>query len=299
MSLAFAIFCLTAATAVRWAVSTIRPDVPFSPYYPAILFVTVFSGFKMGLVTAICGGILALFVEFSGAPAGTTNAALLVIYAGVASFVMVGSRHYRTVTLHYRKLSQRLLEEEQYRKLVVDELQHRLKNKISTIHAVTHQVLRDQPDVWTKVDGRIRALSRTDELIAKSDSTGCSLQELLVAELEPYGHVRYNLIGPPVFLPGKLAVTLALVIHELATNAAKYGSFTVQSGLVTVSWTLFEENLTLSWEELNGPRVPEVRRSGFGTRLLSSALRIFNGSVQSAFLPNGLHCVLKCRIPAA
>ncbi len=149
-----------------------------------------------------------------------------------------GVEHYRQVAGQQREISKRLIEEEQYRKLVVDELQHRLKNKLSSIHAVLHQVLQDQPQIWASIDQRIRALSATDDLIAKVDGTGCDIKDLLLSELGPYGHVRFTLNGDPLFLPAKLAVSLALMFHELATNAGKYGAFSSARGLLQVSWTV-------------------------------------------------------------
>ena len=136
-----------------------------------------------------------------------------------------GIEHYRSIAAQQRDIAKRLIQEEAYRKLVVDELQHRLKNKLSTIHAVLHQVLHDQPKVWASIDQRIRALSATDDLIARADGSGCDIKDLLLSELGPYGHVRFTLNGDPLFLPAKLAVSLALIFHELATNAGKYGAF--------------------------------------------------------------------------
>ena len=196
-----------------------------------------------------------------------------------------------------RKIAKRLMEEESYRKLVVEELQHRLKNKSSTIHAVLHQVLENQPQVWASIDNRIRALSATDDLIAKVDGSGCDIKDLLLMELGPYGHVRFNLNGDPLFLPAKLAVSLALIFHELATNAGKYGAFASARGLLQVSWTLTGDRLNLTWDETEGPVVETIGAAGFGTRLLRSALTSFDGRTEIAYLKSGLHCTLQCRIP--
>ena len=132
-----------------------------------------------------------------------------------------GIEHYRSIAPQQREIAKRLIQEEEYRKLVVDELQHRLKNKVSTIHAVLHQVLQDQPQIWASIDQRMRALSATDDLIAQVDGSGCDIKDLLLSELGPYGHVRFTLNGDPLFLPAKLAVSLALIFHELATNAGE------------------------------------------------------------------------------
>ena len=141
---------------------------------------------------------------------------------------------------------------------MVDELQHRLKNKLSTVHAVLHQVLQDQPKVWANIDRRIRALSATDDLIARVDGSGCDIKDLLLSELGPYGHVRFTLNGDPLFLPAKLAVSLALIFHELATNAGKYGAFASTRGLLQVSWSMSDDRLTIVWDENEGPAVGPV-----------------------------------------
>ena len=168
--------------------------------------------------------------------------ALLLIFWAVCGITIWGVEHYRTIVAQQREISKRLIQEEEYRKLIVDELQHRLKNKTSTIHAVLHQVLHDQPQVWDSIDHRIRALSATDDLIARVDGSGCDIKDLLRSELGPYGHVRFNLNGDPLFLPAKLAVSLALIFHELATNAGKYGAFSRRAGMLQVSWSVSDDD---------------------------------------------------------
>jgi len=180
---------------------------------------------------------------------------------------------------------------------VVNELQHRLKNKLSTIHAVLHQVLQDQPQIWTTIDHRIRALSATDDLIAQVDTDGCDIKDLLLSELGPYGHVRFTLNGNPLFLPAKLAVSFALMFHELATNAGKYGAFSSPHGLLQVAWSVSDDRLNITWDETEGPPVGAIGRAGFGTKLLKSALGPFDGKTEIAFLKTGIHCTMQCRIP--
>ena len=167
-----------------------------------------------------------------------------------------------------------------------------------------HQVLHDEPQVWTSIDHRIRALSATDDLIARVDGSGCDIKDLLRSELGPYGHVRFNLNGDPLFLPAKLAVSLALIFHELATNAGKYGAFSarerhVAGVLVGVGR---QSEHPLAQDQLGrNRRAPgrECRRAGFGTKLLQSALRSFDGKTEISFLKTGVHCTMQCRIPAS
>jgi two-component sensor histidine kinase len=296
-SIGFAVVCLALATLARWGLSLIRPDVFFTPYFPAIVLATAFGGLRLGIATALASGILGMAVTFHGAPADTARLALLAIYLFVAGLMVWGIAHYRTIAAQQRDIAKRLIREEEYRKLVVDELQHRLKNKLSTIHAVLHQVLHDRPEIWTGIDQRLRALSATDDLIARVDGSGCDIQDLLLSELGPYGHVRFTLNGDPLFLPAKLAVSLALVFHELATNAGKYGAFSSARGLLQVSWSVSDGRLTIRWDETEGPAIEAIGKAGFGTKLLKSALRPFDGGTEIAFLKTGVHCTMQCRIP--
>ncbi|SDI85400.1 MULTISPECIES: sensor histidine kinase [Bradyrhizobium] len=297
-SMGFAVVCLALATVARWGLAQIRPDVFFTPYFPAVFFATAVGGSRIGIGAAIASGMLGVIINFSGALADSARFALLLIFWAVCVLTIWGVEHYRTIVAQQREISKRLIEEEAYRKLVVDELQHRLKNKTSTIHAVLHQVLQDQPQIWDSIDHRIRALSATDDLITRVDGSGCDINDLLRSELGPYGHVRFNLNGDPLFLPAKLAVSLALIFHELATNAGKYGAFSSPRGLLQVSWSMSGDRLNVTWDETEGPSIEKIGAAGFGTKLLQSALRAFDGKTEIRFLKTGVHCTMQCHIPA-
>jgi two-component sensor histidine kinase len=296
-SIGFAVTCLALATAARWCLSLLRPDVYFIPYFPAIFFATAFGGLRLGIATAIAGGTLGLTLNFSDGALDFARLMLLGIYLLVCGLTIWGIEHYRSISSGQREISKQLIEAEEYRKLVVDELQHRLKNKLSTIHAVMRQVLHDQPQIWAGIDQRLRSLSATDDLIARVDGSGCDIKDLLLSELGPYGHVRFSLNGNALFLPAKLAVSLALIFHELATNAGKYGAFASPRGLLQVSWSVLEDRLHIAWDETEGPPIESVGKPGFGTKLLKSALRPFDGKTEIAYLKTGVHCTMRCRLP--
>jgi two-component sensor histidine kinase len=145
----------------------------------------------------------------------------------------------------------------------------------------------------------MRSLSATDDLIAKVDGRGCDIKDLLLSELEPYGHVRFTLNGERLFLPAKLAVSLALIFHELATNAGKYGALSSARGLLQVSWSVIDDRLNIVWDETEGPAIGTIGEPGFGSKLLSAALRPFEGKTEIAYLQTGIHCTMQCRIPAS
>jgi two-component sensor histidine kinase len=293
----FAASCLAGSSLARWLVALVRPDTPFVLYVPAAVLVSLVGGVRAGVITALVGGLLGLSLSFDGSPPIQSRISLGVIYLLVAGLIVWGIGHYRSLVIHYRAVCARLSEEERYRRLLTEELQHRLRNKLSTVHAVIRQVLRDQPDAWAKIDSRIRALSATDDLIAQADERGCDLKDLLVSELSPYGEARFGLSGSPVYLPAKLAVCLALVFHELATNAAKYGALSSAAGHLEIDWATADGALTLTWQERGGPVVAPRSKSGFGTKLVNSALAGFDGHSEMHFHPDGLRCILQCRIP--
>jgi two-component sensor histidine kinase len=299
MSAGFAAICLAIATLVRWGLAQVRPDIFFTPYFPAVFFAAAFGGLRVGVLTALFGGALGVILNFDDAHADRARFVLLVLYWAVSALSIWGVEHYRTLLIEQRRISKRLIEEEEYRKLLVDELQHRLKNKLSTVHAVLHQVLHNEPQIWARIDPRLRSLAATDDLIARVDNVGCDIRDLLISELGPYGHVRFTLNGERLFLPAKLAVTLSLMFHELATNASKYGAFSSPRGLLQVSWTVTDDRLTVTWDETEGPSVDQISAPGFGTKLLKSALTAFDGKTEISYLKTGVHCIMQCRIPRA
>ena len=300
-SVGFSVGCLALSTAARWLLAALRPDVYFTPYFPAVFFATALAGYRTGIATALVGGGLGVAMNFGDVPSHYfPRLVLLVIYAIVCGLTIWGVEHYRSVASNQREISRRLIREEEYRKLLVDELLHRLKNKLSTVHAVLHQVLQNQPQVWASIDHRMRALSATDELITKVDGGGCDIQDLLLSELGPYGHVRFTLNGDRLFLPAKRAVSLALIFHELATNAGKYGAFSSERGMLQVSWSITDDDrLNIAWDETEGPSIGAVGEAGFGTKLLASALKPFEGKTEISFLKSGVHCTMQCRVPKA
>jgi two-component sensor histidine kinase len=243
--------------------------------------------------------LLGIAINFGEAPTDSARLVLLTIFLIVSGLTIWGVEHYRLLASKQREISERLIREREYRKLVVEELQHRLKNKVSTIHAVLHLILQNQPQVWAGIDHRMRALSATDDLIAKVDGRGCDIRELLLSELGPYGHVRFTLNGERLFLPAKLAVSLALIFHELATNAGKYGAFSSARGMLQVSWSVADGRLNVAWDETEGPPIGTVGEPGFGTKLLQSALKAFDGKTEITYLKSGVHCTMQCRIPAS
>ena len=121
-STVFVVGCLALSTVARWGIAQIRPDVFFTPYFPAVFLAAAIGGARIGIATALAGGVLGVAVNFSSAIADSARFALLLMFWAVCGFAIWGVEHYRTIVAQQRENSQRLIREEEYRKLLVDEL---------------------------------------------------------------------------------------------------------------------------------------------------------------------------------
>jgi len=133
ISIGFSVFCLLLATIARWGLAQIRPDIFFTPYIPAVFFATAVGGLRIGILTAIASGLLGIVVNFGDSTADSARLILLVIFWAVCGLTIWGLEHYRSMAAQQRENARRLIQEEEYRKLLIDELQHRLKNKLLDI----------------------------------------------------------------------------------------------------------------------------------------------------------------------
>jgi two-component sensor histidine kinase len=189
---------------------------------------------------------------------------------------------------------------EEQRKLLLDELNHRVKNTLATVQAIAAQTLRSTPDAEsfrTAFEARIMALSATHNLLTATSWRSASLHDLVETELHPYGSGRYRLDGPEVMLSPAEAVALGLVFHELATNAVKYGALSAPGGEVALRWAISAETgtkrLEFRWTERGGAPVQPPRRRGFGSRLIETSLAGRGGSARLDYAQEGLSCVLE------
>ena len=188
--------------------------------------------------------------------------------------------------------------------LLMAELDHRVKNTLANIQALVVQTSRSASSLTGFVedlDGRIRAMAKAHSLLTQSNWEGVSIATLIGDELDPYGRggAELRIEGPTVILTPKASLSLSLAVHELATNASKYGSLSKAGGRVTVVWHRVENgDLKLVWNERGGPPVEEPKRRGFGSRLIERALALDTAGHSSIrFEPAGVVCEIT--LPAA
>jgi PAS domain S-box-containing protein len=181
------------------------------------------------------------------------------------------------------------------------EAEHRSKNLLSTVQAAVMLSQSDTPDGLKKViEGRIRALSNVHSLFAQTRWIGADLSMIATQELTPYSAdspARVRIDGPPVLLAPDVAQAVAITLHELATNAVKYGALSVPNGRVAMKWSHEPgSELTLLWKETDGPKVQEPTRKGFGSRVIEEMIVGRSGKARFDWRVEGLVCEITLKV---
>lgn len=190
---------------------------------------------------------------------------------------------------------------EDSKELLLHELKHRVKNTLATIQAVAMQTFREAPKSELEAFiSRLLALSGAHDLLTQRDWDMVDVGHIVRRAVAPFaaqGSDRFNISGPAIAMPADKALQLAMVLHELATNAVKYGALSNLSGTVEVSWTQSDDGvsspLQLEWIERGGPLTSPPSRKGFGSRMIERALRGENSGAEFDFSPEGLRCRLR------
>jgi PAS domain S-box-containing protein len=212
---------------------------------------------------------------------------------------LIDGRHIGTAVI--RDVSDRKDEEKQ-RQLVANEVAHRLRNTmavVTSIVSLTGRAASSTAEFKNALLGRFAAISRTNESLIRRSWSEASLRELIESELEPYqcDDGRILLKGPDIAIDREVAVALALVVHELATNASKHGALSTPMGRLQVQWQDTAPDgkrvLEMTWRETGGPAVSPPTRRGFGTELIAKSLRGHGGKAELKYLAGGVECVLR------
>jgi PAS domain S-box-containing protein len=206
-----------------------------------------------------------------------------------------------------RDISERKRAEE-VQHLLMNELNHRVKNTLATVDAISRQTLRrsaNAKDFADSFGGRLRALARANALLTTASvhgseiTHGAELTELISSQLTlgDDGDSRISLEGPVVTLSGQASLHLALVLHELGTNARKYGALSAPAGRVAIEWVVNSQPgsrlLTITWRETGGPPVKAPEKRGFGSTLIENSLTSHGAKVSMQFAASGLSCVIE------
>jgi two-component sensor histidine kinase len=190
----------------------------------------------------------------------------------------------------------------QQQEVLAREMSHRVKNLFSLMAGMvrmSHRGATSADDLSDRLIGRIMALSDAHALVRRQFADGApvvtTLCDIIDRILRPYGQSRWSIDGPALAVGEKATNSLALIFHELATNAAKYGAFHAENGSVAVAWTANDNDVALSWCEAGGPVTAPVGEAGFGTRLIEATVQGVNGAIDYQWKPDGL--VVQVRLP--
>jgi two-component sensor histidine kinase len=191
---------------------------------------------------------------------------------------------------------------ERHRELLAREMNHRVKNTLATVQAIARQCFRDgvsPAEARAAFESRLIALSRTQDMLLSSHGGGAFLSTVVETAIEHYEQNRFHFEGPSVWLAPAAVTAMAMALHELSTNAAKYGALSVPNGRVEIVWELHsldeaEQWLRLRWSETGGPPVEPPRRRGFGSRLIERGIATeLGGKSHLEYDPMGIVCKIE------
>lgn len=198
---------------------------------------------------------------------------------------------------------------DQHERVLLDELNHRVKNTLATVQLLAGQTIRKcglPKEVQDDFEGRLIALSRAHDHLTRERWEPVDLRTIIAKAVEPYCRLNPETLGirgEPIKVSAQSSLTLAMIFHELASNAAKFGALSTADGRLAISWSVANgirpPTLVIKWQETGGPPVTAPSRLGFGSRLLQHGVsRQFRGSTRLDYDPSGLRCTMEIPLPS-
>jgi two-component sensor histidine kinase len=267
----FGLLVFAGALVARVALDQLVPDrLPFITFFPAV-FLAYYFGLGPGILVLVLSAVTGtVWVD----PTGHSMVALYItsalLFLVVASIILV-------LTHLLRSSYARLKQQDEQLALINRELKHRIKNLFSITNSVCLQTIKAGGTVKQmsdSVSGRILAIASAQDLLSATATSGADLRELvtaLVGTLAPKPS-RLEVAGPPTTLPLQVTTPMALILHELATNALKYGAWFTDQGYLTVTWQVETKILHFRWREHDGPTIAPAMREGLGSGLIKQSL---------------------------
>lgn len=289
-------FAAIVSVAVRLALNLSSEVLPSFLVVIAVCIVTVAAGFIGGFVTMVVGGILTWYYILH--PGGSwalddPDRYALLGYFAVTTVILGTSQLYRRSEQKRQSTALNLaLQEAQHQRLFAREMSHRLKNAMAIVQAVASQTFTRNTREVEKFEGRLSALADAHSLLNEHiRQPTASVVDVVKTAIAPFEdrEDRFRLAGPPAPLPDQRVVSLSLALHELGTNAVKYGALSHLDGWVSIDWSFASRDFHLEWKEHDGPAVVAPLSKGFGSRLLARAAM---GTTLS-FEPDGLRCTIR------
>jgi two-component sensor histidine kinase len=283
----FAAACIALAAVVRWLLGMwFGATLYFVAFFPAVILAALFAGFWPGmfaLALSVAIGI-AFFVPsnlMAGLPPSFIANLAIYVLAGLCT-VWLGHL--------FRSAIRELQAEQAQRELILNEVEHRGRNMGALGAAIVQFSLKDNREAADLINSRMRTLQTTNDLITRAREMQPDIQSIISQELTPYDLKRCMMRGAAIPLRSDAARAVALIIHELATNAVKYGALSSDSGSIEINWVQIGNGIEINWVEKGGPKTQTPTRSGFGTRLIDATVKGLSGSAEREFRDSGLAC---------
>lgn len=268
-------------------------DLPFITFFPAIILAAVLGGGTGGMVCLLLATAAALAFFL---PGNRNLAWTLGSFWVSAGFVIVVAAALADSVRALRRSRAQLHEAQTKLHTLVGELAHRNRNALAVIMSIVSQSAKrasSAADAAKIINERLHALAHAQDVVLKSQGGPVPLGEVIETVVAPFGRERFAIAPPPdAAVTADLAAPLALVLHELGTNAVKYGALSNAEGRIEVEGALDDGRVRLWWRERHGPLVTEPKEQGFGGRLFQTALAPLGGTVERRFEREGLVCDL-------
>lgn len=276
------------AVAVRWIIDRGASGFPFVTFSPVILLAAIFLDWRHAVLTAVMAA-LAVKMMFVPTQTGGTGFILLGLYSVTILILVFAGETLRQVVLendaHAREAD-----------AFNNELQHRAKNALQLMRALASRASKatDPAEFYQTLSGRLDALAKSNELLRFGALSSCEVRELVDAALRPFRSRQLRADGVDCRVHKDAVTPLTMALHELCTNASKYGALSTDSGTVTLCWKIEAPGIVvLQWEERGGPPVTPPTVRGIGSRLLQGHGAL--GTVDLSFAPDGVRCRLEAR----
>lgn len=309
------------AFVVRYGLNdALPPGFPYLTFFPAVIVTTLIAGLWPGIVSAALCGLAAWFVFIAPASSFELNPGALTALAFYAFIVSVDIFiiHGITVTAQnlraeretmaelaasLQRTNLTLAQSESEQQLLSQEIGHRLKNQLALVEAIVSQTMRTQSDLPTisrVLADRLSVLGDAQDMVIAGDAGQASVLQIVQKVAQLHGdrlRDRFIVDGPAISLASRPTLSLSMILHELGTNATKYGALSTAEGMVSIRWAVEtidgRPGFVLRWRETGGPPVVEPSSRGFGTRLVRAGLSgAIGAKVAMVFAPEGLTCEL-------
>jgi two-component sensor histidine kinase len=284
----FALLCVIIAALLRYALELAYDRVLyFALFYPVVLASTVLGGKGPGVFAMVLSMLVVWFsfmqpkMAFEIPDAAT--ALNLLLFTASASFMIYIADRFRTARAAAEAAEERC-------QFLIGELEHRSRNSIAVANTIVSSTLTHEPKVAEQIAARLRVVLANDELY-RDGGEDAALHTVLLRQLTPYGTDRFSLDGELVTITPKQARNLELVVHELTTNSAKYGAFSVPHGSLIVNWRQEKGQLVIEWfERGRAVNAAGATSSGFGTRLIEVTITAVAGTCERSPRTGGYYC---------